>query len=135
MPSISLLSTQSNCSSAKHQAFSSATRKMSSLLEVCTKNGPYLSALVFAAYFTTGCGGTPGHSMEDISGNGYSQTSNVSHSTAKTDSVASSFTVNPTDDFNGFNPERWNSQQSWTECNCGNNKSVEPRIMTWNPNA
>ncbi|MDQ9171619.1 hypothetical protein Q8A64_14485 [Oxalobacteraceae bacterium R-40] len=97
------------------------------------KSKTFLLMLIFSVFFNTGCGGTPDHAVDDSSGNHYSQTSNASYA-AEIKSAASSFTVNPAENFNGFNPEVWNSQQSWVECNCGNNKPAEPQIMTWNPN-
>jgi hypothetical protein len=94
-----------------------------------------LSVLVFSAVLSTGCGGSSDHAAESAAGNEYSQNSNAAVVAAGNGSIASSFTVNPTKDFEGFNHEEWNTQQSWMECNCGNNKPLEPQIMTWNPGA
>ena len=89
---------------------------------------------MFSALFNTGCGGTPDGPADEASGSSYSQTSEATYAAGVTKSAASSFTVNPTENFNGFNPEDWNNQQSWVECNCGNTQGKEPQIMTWNPN-
>ncbi len=92
-----------------------------------------LSALVLAVFFTAGCGGTPDHHPEEAANNAGQQVSNAAYAAAPA-SMSSSFTLNSTENFNGFNPEEWNNQQSWVECNCGNNKATPPQIMTWNPN-
>jgi hypothetical protein len=82
-----------------------------------------------------GCGGSSDYPMEDAPDNTYTQAPDTRYAASATVSSASSFTVNPTENFNGFNPEDWNNQQSWVECNCGNNEAIEPRIMSWNPDA
>lgn len=98
------------------------------------RRATFLLMLIFFVFFNTGCGGTPEYPVDEASGNSVSQTSNASYAADQMNSLSSSFTVNPTDNFNGFNPEDWNRQQSWVECNCGNNRPAEPQIMTWNPN-
>lgn len=95
-----------------------------------------------------GCGGTSGdytdaaigmHSQmleeEDHRNNltNGNQPVRPAHSSAHGPSIASSFTMEPMDNFRGFNPEIWNKQQAWTECNCGNSRPLAPEIMTWNP--
>jgi hypothetical protein len=60
--------------------------------------------------------------------------SNAKRSGSKAKVASSSFTVNPTENFSGFNPDVWNSRSSWTECNCSNTQSgPPPKIVTWNP--
>lgn len=128
---------QAICPFFTSQGRETGLRRPARFLKSRTANVPALSALLLSAVFTAGCGGTPDHPADAAAGDQYLQTANASHAPARSASAASasSFTVNPTENFNGFNPEVWNSQQSWVECNCGNNKPAEPQIMTWNPGA
>lgn len=141
MPFTFVFPPQSNYSSSKNQALKAESLATSLFAGIGTNRRTYLSGLVCAIFLVTGCGGTPDYPVEDGSGSAYSQASDGAYAATTTRSnpssaaSASSFTVNSTENFNGFNPEDWNNQQSWVECNCGNNQTVEPRIMTWNPNA
>lgn len=48
--------------------------------------------------------------------------------------TADSITVNPTKEFNGFNPELWNDRKAWYECDCGRHpQPQQAKVMTWNP--
>jgi hypothetical protein len=134
MPFTSALLTQLTYLSFKHLGLLLAFRMPSLSSATNARSATFLLMLIFFAFSNTGCGGTPDYPVDDAAGNSYSQTSNASYTAAQMKSLSSSFTVTPTDNFNGFNPEDWNSQQSWVECNCGNNKPTEPQIMTWNPN-
>jgi hypothetical protein len=134
MPFTSALSTQLTYSSFKHLDLPLAFSVQTLLSATSAKSIASLLTLIFSVFLITGCGGTPDNPVDDVAGDQYSQTSATSYKEAQLKSAASSFTVNPTENFNGFNPEDWNSQQSWVECNCGNNQNKEPQIMTWNPN-
>jgi hypothetical protein len=95
-----------------------------------------LSSVIVMALLT-GCGGTPEGYVGEPTGN--SQASGTvdkqalsSHSATNTGSLASSFTLNSTENLRGFNPEVWNGRQSWYECNCGDNQPKPPKAMPWN---
>ncbi|HCY64229.1 MAG TPA: hypothetical protein DHV59_15690 [Oxalobacteraceae bacterium] len=44
-----------------------------------------------------------------------------------------SFTLQPATEFKGFNPEVWNDNKAWYECDCGKHSQPQPRKMEWNP--
>jgi hypothetical protein len=105
-------------------------------------------ASVTAIALLTGCGGTPEAYIGKSVGAGHSQTSGTSNQptyygtgnqpdlssypAASAGSLASSFTLNSTENFKGFNSEIWNDDKSWYECNCGNNQPKSPKTMPWN---
>lgn len=45
-----------------------------------------------------------------------------------------SFTLNPTAQFKGFNHQIWNDNRSWYECDCGDKPRPLPKTMPWNTN-
>lgn len=45
----------------------------------------------------------------------------------------SSFTLNPTEQFSGFNSDSWNGNKAWYECDCGDTPRGAPDTMPWNP--
>lgn len=46
---------------------------------------------------------------------------------------ATSFTLNSSTQFKGFNPQVWNDHKSWYECDCGRKSQAQPSTMPWNP--
>ncbi len=126
MHSILVIPAQLPCPSAAYQGSKAIPVKIDLLPRTWANRKASLLGIVFAGFFATGCGGTPEHPTDDAANN-TSQKASSSYA-AHGASVGSSFTVNPTEDFNGFNPDVWNSQQSWVECNCGNGSFAEPKI-------
>jgi hypothetical protein len=109
----------------------------------CRPSVAFLLSTVIAMTLLTGCGGGSENYSGNSVGTEYSQTSGTADqqsyygtanypAAASTGSLASSFTLNPTENFQGFNPEIWNDHKSWYECNCGNNQLASPKTMPWN---
>jgi hypothetical protein len=95
-----------------------------------------LSSVIVTALLT-GCGGTPIGNVADSAGNPQapvtvSQQASSSRPATNTGSLASSFTLNSTENLKGFNPEIWNGPKSWYECNCGDDQPKPPKTMPWN---
>lgn len=106
-------------------------------------------ASVFAVILLTGCGGIPeGYVDADTleayaesvvvtkqrANNGIAvQPNSPSRPAINAGAISSSFTLNPTENFKGFNHEMWNGQKSLYECSCGDNVREHPRTMPWNP--
>jgi hypothetical protein len=121
-------------------------------LKKSSKNNRHLSAHslphIIVITFLTGCGGVPEGYTGEPTGNEPPQAfhilnqQNVNGTTGQqalsekaatsSGSLASSFTLNPTENFKGFNPEIWNDQKSWYECNCGYSRSEMPKRTPWN---
>jgi hypothetical protein len=105
-----------------------------------------LIASICVGGLLTACGGTPGPEANTPAQTADVQQSAVSAKAAAPDGASastpgpanvqgadpSSFTMNSSSDFKGFNPGLWNDHRSWYECDCGNDPHPLPRTMPWN---
>lgn len=96
-------------------------------LHACLLSRAWVATCV--AFVLSGCGGSvPVSDMEQAPRlHQVRATGGAMHADTK------SFTLNPTSQFKGFNPETWNDDKSWYECECGDNPRRAPRTMQWNP--
>lgn len=118
-------------------------------MKVAFKKCHPVLASVFVMAFLTGCGGVPEGYVAEPAETGSTQASGnvqqqndyeaakqavlASQAAINAGAITSSFTLNSTQDFRGFNPEIWNDKKSWYECNCGDDMPELPRKMPWNP--
>jgi hypothetical protein len=94
-----------------------------------------LSSVIVMALLP-GCGGTPIGAGESAGNPQASATVDQQalslRPATNTGSLASSFTLNSTENLKGFNPEIWNGPKYWYECNCGDDQPKPPQTMPWN---
>lgn len=118
-------------------------------MKVALRKCHLVLAFFFVMALLAGCGGVPeGYVDESVEADSTQASGNVdqqnnygsanqavvaSQAAINAGAITSSFTLNSTQDFRGFNPEIWNDKKSWYECNCGNDLPELPRKMPWNP--
>jgi hypothetical protein len=95
---------------------------------------------VCAMFSLTGCGGGSleeyGQDTSSVNTQSHANTVNQPVGDARANMASradtGSFTLNPTSQFNGFNPGIWNDAKSWDECDCGDQSKPLPKTMPWN---
>jgi|GEM_PF-3206132 len=115
------------------------------LLKHATNSGKSWAALsvsLLAAGLLTACGGSSGPYTAATGGQNTQtaalsgmQAANMQTSTQSDPSSGadpSSFTVNSSKNFKGFNPGIWNDQHAWYECDCGSTPRPVPNNVPWN---
>lgn len=98
-----------------------------------------LSVSILAAALLSACGGSSGPASASLAGQDTQAAalSGVQEQAASRSGViagadSSSFTVNSSKDFKGFNPGIWDDRHAWYECDCGSTPRPLPKNVPWN---